>query len=164
MSANERLFSYTTKVGRGNDLLTARGDTEEEFLASYESLLRIKERVEGQAPVTVEQATQNLKDAGVVASDDGDQNGGTEYDGRVDKKFDNTWFVYDRSNAPLTDAGEKAVLKWSRAQQSGNMYSQWVTPDVASGKIRGQAAKSAWMKWTPDKYDTSDLPKLPVTS
>ena len=95
MSANERLFSYTTKVGRANDLLTARGDTEEEFLASYESLLRIKERIEGQAP-TVEQATQNLKDAGVVASDDADRNGGTAYDGRVDKKFDNTWFVYDR--------------------------------------------------------------------
>lgn len=157
MSANEKLFSYTTKVGRGNDLLTARGDTEEEFLASYESLLRIKARIEGEAPVTVEQATQNFKDAGVVASDD-------KYDGRVDKKFDNTWFVYDRSNAPLTDAGERAVLKWSRAQTSGNMYSQWVTPDVASGKIRGDAAKQAWSQWTPDKYDTSDLPKLPVAS
>lgn len=157
MSANEKLFSYTTKVGRGNDLLTARGDTEEEFLASYESLLRIKERIEGEAPVTVEQATQNFKDAGVVASDD-------KYDGRVDKKFDNTWFVYDRSNAPLTDDGERAVLKWSRAQKSGNMYSQWVTPDVASGKIRGDAAKQAWSQWTPDKYDTSDLPKLPVAS
>lgn len=157
MSANEKLFSYTTKVGRGNDLLTARGDTEEEFLASYESLLRIKARIEGEAPVTVEQATQNLKDAGVVASDD-------KYDGRVDKKFDNTWFVYDRSNAPLTDDGERAVLKWSRAQKSGNMYSQWVTPDVASGKIRGDAAKQAWSQWTPDKYDTSDLPKLPVAS
>lgn len=157
MSANEKLFSYTTKVGRGNDLLTARGDTEEEFLASYESLLRIKARIEGEAPVTVEQATQNFKDAGVVASDD-------KYDGRVDKKFDNTWFVYDRSNAPLTDDGERAVLKWSRAQKSGNMYSQWVTPDVASGKIRGDAAKQAWSQWTPDKYDTSDLPKLPVAS
>ena len=40
----------------------------------------------------------------------------------VDKKFDNTWFVYDRSNAPLTDAGERAVLKWSRAQQSEHVF------------------------------------------
>ena len=160
MSANERLLSYTTKV-RGTDLLTARGDTEEEFISSYEAMLRIKARIEGDAGIapaaapTVEQATQNLKDAGVVASDD-------KYDGRVDKKFDNTWFVYDRSNAPLTDAGEKAVLKWSRAQQSGKMYTQWVTPDVASGKIRGPEAKNQWKQWTADNYDTSDLPALPV--
>ena len=78
-----------------------------------------QERIEGQAP-TVEQAAADLK-VRCCCSDDADRNGGTADQGRV-LKFDNTWFVYDRSNAPLTDAGERAVLKWSRAQQSKYVF------------------------------------------
>ena len=31
---------------------------------------------------------------------------------------------------------------------------------MQSNESRGQAAKNAWMQWTPDKYDTSDLPEI----
>ena len=53
--SSEAKLSYTTKV-KGTDLLTARGDTEDEFLASYEAMLRIKARIEGDTPTVAEAA------------------------------------------------------------------------------------------------------------
>lgn len=49
MKTTEALLSYTTKVN-GGDLLTARGDSEEEFNASFDAMLRIKARIEGGTP------------------------------------------------------------------------------------------------------------------
>lgn len=81
MSTTEALISYTMKVGPANDLLTARGNSEEEFLKSYEVALRHKARLEGtqhvtqavtqvipETPVTLMQAVDNLAAAGITGT------------------------------------------------------------------------------------------------
>lgn len=165
----EAPFSLTIKAGRNNDLLTGRAETSQEMLARIEELQMLRaaheftEQQELQggnatstpaAEPTVEQAVQNLRAAGIVE----------DFDGRVDKKFDDTWFVWERSNAPLTNDGQKAVLKWAWSSNKSKMYSQWVHPDIATGKVRYPASKTVWQEWTPRGYDTSDLPKLPVSA
>jgi hypothetical protein len=169
MAMTEAPFSLTIKAGRNSDLLTGRAETSQEMLARIEELQMLRaahEFTEQQAmqggsttstpaaEPTVEQAVQNLQNAGVVEN----------YDGRVEKKFDDKWFVWERSNAPLTNDGQQAVLQWWRKKNGTEMFSQWVHPDIATGKVRYPQSKTLWQQWTDRGYDTSDLPKLPVSA
>ena len=157
----EAPFSLTIKVGPKGELLTCRAETAQDMKARVSELREIEQVVlqDGSttstpaAEPTVAQAVQNLQNAGVVEN----------FDGNVVKKFDDTWYVWERSNAPLTGDGHKAVLKWAWSKK-GKMYSQWVHPDIATGKVRYPASKTLWQEWTVDGYDTSDLPKLPVAA
>ena len=149
MAMTEAPFSLTIKAGRNSDLLTGRAETSQEMLARIEELQMLRaahEFTEQQAmqggsttstpaaEPTVEQAVQNLQNAGVVEN----------YDGRVDKKFDDTWFVWERSNAPLTNDGQKAVLKWAWSKNKSKMYSQWVHPDCRHSAVRYPASQTLW--------------------
>ena len=162
MAMTEAPFSLTIKVGPKGELLTCRAETAQDMKARVSELREIEQVVlQGgtttstpAAEPTVEQAVQNLQNAGVVET----------FDGRVDKKFDDTWFVWERSNAPLTNDGQKAVLKWAWSKNKSKMYSQWVHPDIATGKVRYPESKTVWQEWTDRGYDTSDLPKLPVAA
>lgn len=137
--------------------ITVRAETFEEFQSKLQELdsltgTQAAPATSTAAAPTVQQAVQNLQNAGVVEN----------YDGRVEKKFDDTWFVWDRSNAPLTNDGQKAVLKWWRKKNGTEMFSSWVHPDIATGKVRYPESKTLWQQWTEKHYDVSDLPRLPV--
>ena len=155
MAMTEAPYSANRKVQ--DTQITVRAETFEEFQSKLQELdsltgTQAAPATSTAAEPTVEQAVQNLQNAGVVDN----------FDGRVDKKFDDTWFVWERSNAPLTNDGHKAVLKWAWSKNKSKMYSQWVHPDIATGKVRYPASQTVWQEWTPRGYDTSDLPKLPV--
>ena len=155
MAMTEAPYSANRKVQ--DTQITVRAETFEEFQSKLQELdsltgTQAAPATSTAAAPTVEQAVQNLQNAGVVEN----------YDGRVDKKFDDTWYVWERSNAPLTNDGQKAVLKWAWSKNKFKMYSQWVHPDIATGKVRYPESKTLWQEWTPQKYDVSDLPKLPV--
>lgn len=71
MAMTEAPFSLTIKVGPNNDLLTGRAETAEEMQQRVADLRSIAASMQGGtqpvAEPTIEQAVQNLQDAGMVA-------------------------------------------------------------------------------------------------
>lgn len=114
--SSEAKLSYTTKV-KGTDLLTARGDTEAEFTASYEAMLRIKARIEGGTP-TVEQAVETVKE---VIPGTTEVTTTTQGETRTDR-FDNEY----ESGAPGTGScahGPRILAK--RISREGKPYQRY---------------------------------------
>ena len=155
MAMTEAPYSANRKVQ--DTQITVRAETFEEFQSKLQELdsltgTQATPATSTAAAPTVEQAVQNLQNAGVVEN----------YDGRVEKKFNDKWYVWERSNAPLTNDGQQAVLQWWRKKDGTEMFSQWVHPDIATGKVRYPQSKTLWQQWTEKHYDVSDLPRLPV--
>lgn len=147
MAMTEARLSYTTKV-MNQDLLTARGDTEEEFAASYAAAMRLKQRIEGGEAATAEPTHQEAvatvqasmggqvieqqpasapkpppapMPAAAPAPAEATSQGALEKD-----KWGNDYY-YDLPNAPLTPDGRKAVMKdW--VSQSGKRLKRWIDP------------------------------------
>lgn len=116
MSSTEARLSFTTKV-KGTDLLTARGDTEEEFNASYEAMMRIKARIEGGTP-TVEQAVTTVVEA-IPGTVEVDASGNTD---TKEDQWGNT-FVSGVANTGSCAHGPRVLAK--RTNKEGKAYERY---------------------------------------
>jgi hypothetical protein len=115
MSTTEALLSYTTKV-KGTDLLTARGDTEDEFIVSYEAMLRIKNRIEG-GTATVEQAVETVKAAIPGTREVADDSQSETKEDQWGNKFANV--------AGLGACAHGPRIRAERTNREGAAYERW---------------------------------------
>lgn len=115
MSTTEARLSYTTKVN-GSDLLTARGDTEEEFNASFDAMQRIKARIEGGSP-TVQQAVATVT-AAIPGSVEVQATGSETREDQYGNHFIN-------GVAGISACGHGPRILAKRTNKEGAKYERW---------------------------------------
>lgn len=128
MSATtESPFSLTIKIGPNNDLLTGRADTAEEMLVRVQQLKDIAGAMQGvtqhvtsQAPVTTEQAVENLAAAGVTGTVISAPSGGLE---QKEDRFGNK-FTQGVPDAGSCQHGPRIVKNGTN--KSGRPYKAYV--------------------------------------
>lgn len=121
MKTTEALLSYTTKVN-GGDLLTARGDSEEEFNASFEAMLRIKARIEGSTPAPAAAPTMQQAVATVTAAIPGSVQVSSIGSETRQDQYGNS-FLNGVMNVGSCAHGPRVLAK--RTNKEGKDYERW---------------------------------------